>query len=233
MKATALFKLVALLFLLCSFRTLAVPTNVIEKVEFKNNKVLVWPGGEVLKAPNEITLPFGIVVRTNGAFTVKGGKARALQEGDILGTDGMLIKPDGSITPVMDHVSLNRGRVVVMKDGETTELRDVLQLGDGTTVSPDGKITPRVGSARMLLDGELFQLEGGALPARDTITMKNGQVVVQKDGSKLVVDPERSITMNDGTKVMGDGTIIKFNGDRLTLSEGQIFTLDGVVTRPR
>ena len=145
----------------------------------------------------------------------------------------MLTKPDGSITPVMDHVSLNRGRVVVSKDGDATELREVLQLGDGTTISLDGKITPRVGSARMLLDGELFRLEGGTLPARDTVTMQNGRVVVQKDGSQLVVEPERSITMNDGTKVLGDGTIIKPNGDRLTLSEGQIVTLQGVVTRPR
>ncbi|HWN95891.1 MAG TPA: DUF6799 domain-containing protein [Methylomirabilota bacterium] len=211
----------------------AAPTGAVQRVEFKADKVYLWPGGEVLAAPDEVTLPFGIVIRTNGTFTVKGGKERKLQEGEALGADGMLVKPDGSIIPVMDHASLNRGRVLVMKDGEASEVTSVVRLGDGTTIAPDGKITPRVGLPRQLLDGELFQLEGGALPVRDSVTMQKGRVSVQKDGSKLNVEPDRSITMNDGTKVFGDGTIIKFNGERTSVSEGQIVTLQGVVTRPR
>jgi len=233
MKATAIFRFVALFCLIFCSGAIAAPANPIQKVQFQDKKVSVWPGGQVLEAPNQLKLPFDIVVQTNGTFTVKGGKVRTMQDGESLGGDGMLTKPDGSTAPVMDHVSLNRGRVVVVKDGDATELREMLQLGDGTTISPDGKITPRIGSARMLLDGELFRLEGGTLPARDTVTMQNGRVIVQKDGSQLVVEPERSITMNDGTKVMGNGTIIKSNGEQLTLSEGQIVTLQGVVTRPR
>jgi len=204
-----------------------------EKVQFKGGKVLVWPGGEMLKSPDEVQLPFAIVIQTNGTFTVKAGKVRTLQEGDVLGADGMLVKPDGTISPVMDHVTLNRGRVMLFKDGEATELRESLQLADGTTILPEGKISPRGSSPRLLLDGELFLLEGGALPTRDSITLQGGRVVVQKDGSKTVVEPARSIMMNDGTKVHGDGTVTRSNGDKLTLSEGQIITLEGVTTRPR
>ncbi len=211
----------------------AAPSSGIERVQFTKHKVVSWPGGEVLNAPNQIALPFNIVVLTNGTFMVNGGRRRALQEGEILGADGMLIKPDGSITPVIDHVTLNRGHVILFKDGEPIELNQTVQLGDGTTVAPDWKITPRVGSPRRLLDGELFQLEGNSLPARDTITKQNGRVMVQKDGSMLALDPARSIMMNDGTKVFGDGTFITFHGGRSTLGEGQIYIVQGVVTRPR
>src|SRR6185436_14897852 len=156
---------------------------------------------------------------------------RQLLEGEILGRDGMLIKPDGSIMPVMDSVSMNRGRVMVFKDGESTELRASMQLGDGTTILPEGKITTRDGSSRRLLDGELFQLEGGVVPARDTITVQNGRVMVQKDGAVLAVEPGRSLIMNDGTKVLGDGTVIHFNGEQSKLTEGQILIIEGVVRK--
>jgi hypothetical protein len=222
------------LLMLSSFTVLAAPAGAIEKVHFKDKKVLVWPGGLVLQAPNEVILPFDIVIQTNGTFTVKGGRTRLLQDGDVLGADGMLIKADGSVTPVMDHVTLNRGHVVVLKDGEPVEPRDMVQLGDGTILSPDRKIIPRAGLPRWLMDGELFHLEGGTLPARDTVTMQNGRVIVQKDGSMLALEPARSITMNDGTKVLGDGTIIKFlSGERATVSEGEVLVIDGVITRPR
>jgi len=211
----------------------AAPSGGIERVQFTNKKLIAWPSGFELKAPNKISLPFNILVETNGTFTVNGGRRRVLQEGETLGADGMLIKPDGSVTLVIDHVTLNRGHVILFKDGEPIELQQTVQLGDGTTVAPDWKITPRVGSPRRLLDGELFQLEGNSLPARDTITKQNGRVMVQKDGSMLAVDSDRSIMMNDGTKVLGDGTIITFNGDRATVGEGQIYIVPGVVTRPR
>ena len=222
----------ALILLLAQSLPGALP-SVVERIQFKGGKIYVWPGAELLMAPDELTLPFSIIVQTNGSFTVKGGKARMLQEGEILRADGMLTKPDGSITPVMDHVSLNRGRVMLMKDGDISELTSILRLGDGTIIAPDGKITPGTGSPRRLMDGELFRLEGGSLPTRDTVTMQGGRVSVQKDGAKLNVEPGRSLTMNDGTKVFGDGTIVKFNGERTVVSEGQVLTLDGVITRPR
>jgi hypothetical protein len=122
---------------------------------------------------------------------------------------------------------------VMYKDGVATEVTGLLQLSDGSSIVPEGVITPHGGAPRRLLDGEIFKLNGGSVPARDTITMKNGKVIVQKDGSQFTVEPSRSVTMNDGTKVLSDGKIIKFNGDDLTLSEGQIYTLEGVVKLPR
>jgi hypothetical protein len=205
----------------------------VEKVQFQSGKVTVSPGARILVAPEEVTLPFSIVVKTNGTFTVKGGSPRAFQEGDSLGADGMLTRTDGSILPVFDHVCRRNGRVTVLKDGQFAVPPETLKLADGTTIAPDGKITAPNGSSRFLLDGEIFKLEGGSIAARDTITRQNGRVVVQKDGSPVAVEPGRSIMMNDGTKVLSDGTVIKANGEQIVLTEGQVITIEGVVIRPR
>ena len=216
-----------------SIQLFAAPPSSVEKVQFQGEKVLVLPGGKILEAPHKVTLPFNIVVLTNGTYTVGAGRERQLKKDEILSSDGMLSKPDGSIIPVVDHVTMNRGKVIVFKDGVATELQDLLVLSDGTGVTPEGQITLPGAVPRRLLDGEIFQPSGVSLPARDTISMRNGRVIVQKDGSQLTVEPGRSITMNDGTKVMGDGSIVKFNGDQARVSEGETYTLEGVVRRPR
>lgn len=233
MKTQTLGKFVGLS-LIFSFGLMAAPMANIEKVQFRNNKVFAWQNGAVIEAVTEVALPFEILVETNGTFTVKGGKEWQLEEGEILGRDGMLLKPDGSIVALMDHVTMNRGQVLRSEDGEAAAARDVIQLGDGTILRPDRKMITPHGTASWLLDGELLQPEGGSLPARDTITMQGGRVMVQKDGSMLPLDPARSITMNDGTKVMGDGTVIGFlSGEQTKLAEGQVFVIEGVVVRRR
>ena len=119
----------------------AASVTIATKAQFKGQKGLSWPDGKVLMAPDEIVFPPCIVVRTNGTYTVQSGKERQLQEGEQLGADGMLTRPDGSISLVIDHVTLSRGRVVGFKDGAAADVREPLKLGVGAIVSPDGKIT--------------------------------------------------------------------------------------------
>lgn len=218
--------------LLLNFSCLeAAPSVGVDQVQLKDGKVLVQRNGVSTPASDKVELPFDIVVLTNATYTVKGGKARTLHEREILRPDGTLTKPDGSTMTVLDVVTMNRGHVLVFKDGASSELGAVLKLADGSTVTPAGDFTPAGGSPRRLLDGEIIRLEGGALPARDSITLLKGRVQVQKDGSTLTVNSRSSIMMNDGTKVLGDGTVIKPNGERTTLHEGEIILLEGVVRK--
>lgn len=210
----------------------APPANV-EQVQMKGGKVFTFPGGQPLTASNGVSLPFDIVVKTNGTFTVQAGKPRSLAEGELLNNEGMLIRPDGTIMPVMNHVTFNKGRVIVFRDGQAQEAIGRVTLANGTSIEPDGKINPRGANPRLLLDGEIFLFDGSSLPVRDTIIRQNGQVKVQKDGSVIPLPAGRSIMMNDGTKVYGDGRIVKRNGEEMILREGQIITLQGVLTRPR
>ncbi len=219
--------------LACAAVTFAATPSTLDKVQFQGGKVLTWPGAKELLAPNEATLPFEVIVKTNGTFTVQGGTLRMLREGESITKEGTLNRPDGTVQPIVNHVTLTRGRVILVQDGEAAPAREPVKISDGTLVYPDGKVTPATGSPRRMLDGEIFQLKGGALPARDTITLQDGKVKVQKDGSLLTVKPGRTIMMNDGTKVFSDGKIIKRDGATTQLAEGQVIVIEGVVTRER
>lgn len=203
----------------------------VERVTATQGKTVVIRAGEQVLLEKEITFAGGIKVMTNALFKVNEGKERPLKEGQILSADGTILNPDGSITPAVDHVAMKSGRATLVKDGEPAVLDAEMTLADGTRIMPDGTITSRDGSRRKLLDGQLFKLEGGEIPAQDTILLKDGKVFVQKDGSTLPVAPGRTIMMNDGTKVFGDGTVIMKDGNRITLAEGQLLTVEGVVRR--
>lgn len=209
----------------------AAPAGAIDRVQLQNAKVLVWQGGKSTPATEAVELPDAIKVQTNGTYTVANGKERKLNEGETLNRDGMLARPDGSLAPVFDHVMMKRGKVALMKDGETSVVSSTIIVPGGTSVYADGSVMLPTGSRRRLLDGELFRLDGKAIATKDTITLQQGKVMVQKDGSMFSVAAGRNLTMNDGTKVFGDGTVIKADGTRVTLREGDVITIDGVVRK--
>lgn len=217
--------------LLASVEVEAQDESPIEAVQMKGGKMLVVRQGKSLALDKDVTLPGDIKVATNGTFTVQGGKERKFQEGELLRADGTILKPDGSIMPVVDHVTMKNGRILMVKDGESAVANQEITLGDGSRITPDAMLATRDGRRTRILDGQIFRLDGSALPAKDTITLKDGKVVVHKDGSLLQVQPRQSIMMSDGTKVFGDGSVITKDGKKMTLTEGQIVVLEGVVTK--
>jgi uncharacterized cupin superfamily protein len=191
--------------------------------------MIVEEGGKTVPMEENVVLPGDIKVSTNGTFTVKGGKKRTLQEGQVLDKEGMLTSPDGSVVPVVDHITMKKGQLLVVQDGDSTPLDHEILFPDGSKIVPDGTLRTRDGRLKRLIDGDLLKLDGEALPTRDTITLLNGTVVVQKDGSPVKLSPNQTIMMNDGTKVFGNGTVLMKDGSKVTLSEGQIVPVEGVV----
>ncbi|HEY1172759.1 MAG TPA: DUF6799 domain-containing protein [Verrucomicrobiae bacterium] len=172
-----------------------------------------------------------IIVNTNGTFKIgEQGTPRTLKPGQVLGKDGRLTDADGSIVPVEDHVTKKGGVVTLVKDGVAGPLTAPLTLGDGSTVTPDGQIQ-KEGKRRFLVEGMILQLSGAKIEAVDSATMVAGQVRVQLNGENINVAPNRSITMNDGTRVFGDGRVVKFRGGEIRLQEGQILRIEGVATK--
>ena len=204
-----------------------------DRVELRGGQLLMYQDGKSSTLPGDITLPEGVIVKTNATFTVNGGKPRPLKEGQSLSRDGTLMSSDGGSTPVMDHVTMKAGKAVLVKDGESQALAAGLVLGNGTQVSPDGAVVFPGGAKTRLLDGQLLKLAGGTLPVQDTITLRNGKVMVQKDGSSLAVGQNQSLMMSDGTKVLGDGTVIEKTGKKIKLKEGQILVVEGVTRRSK
>ena len=202
-----------------------------ERVALLQGTMRVVQGGATNLMDKEISLPQEIKVMTNGTFQVKAGKERKLLEGQVLGADGILTSPDGSVEPVADHVEIKRGRAILVRDGESGPVTGEYVLGNGSRVTGNAYLVRPNGARVQLLDGQIFRLEGEAIPALDTVTLTDGKVRVQKDGSQFGVPANRSLMMNDGTKVFGDGKVVMRDGTVKQLNEGQILEVQGVVRR--
>lgn len=203
-----------------------------ERVTFKAGKVLAPLEGQLVETTADTALPNGVVVKTNGVFTVGKGKSRQMRESQVIDAQGMLTSPDGSVIPVFDHITLRKGRVQVVTDGEIKILSGEYALADGGKVLADGTIR-RGGSLQRLLDGQLLKLDGSAVAVTDTISMTGGKVVLYKDGGKVDVRRGQVIAMADGTKVNGDGTVIRPDRTRTVLKEGDTLKIPGVASSRR
>ena len=199
-----------------------------ERVLKKDGKVLAVVGGQTVALAQAVAFPGDVVVNTNGSFTVKKGKKRELKEGQALTADGVLYNPDGSVSPVVDHITLRGGRVLVVKDGEPAALTQNMTLADGSVLSTDGVIRTG-GRLRRLLDGNVLTLEGAPLQSKDTINLKDGKVVIHKDGAQYNLPPAQIMVMNDGTRVQGNGTVTFRDGKVKTLKEGDTLVVEGAV----
>jgi hypothetical protein len=196
-----------------------VESNRVYSVQGDTRELLV----ENLKFPSEVE------VDTNGNFQVAHGKKRALQAGQMLRRDGWLLNADGSIEPVFDHLAMQAGKVLLVRDGQTEALTEPMAFPNHLHVDPDGSCIYPDGSRTRLVDGQLFRLDGTPIIAKDTITFKNGHVVLQKQGSIIPLSPVQVMGMNDGTRVYGDGSIEQNGGARTKLRDGQTILVDGVI----
>lgn len=203
----------------------------VERVLLKSGAMTVVQGGASLPMTNEVSLSHGIKVLTNGVFRLSSGKERHLAEGEVLSADGMLTSPDGRLKPVFDHVAMLKGQPILTKDGEPTPLSKDTDLPDGRRVTADGYLMSASGARRKILDGETFDLTGKTVPTSDTITLKDGKVMVQKDGSLMEVPPGRTLMMNDGTKVFGEGKVVMKDGSTKQLVPEDVLKVEGVAPK--
>ena len=200
-----------------------------DAVTAKNKQAFAMQGHQQEALTAELNFPDEVVVNTNGTFTVGKGKERELQAGQVLRRDGWLVNQDGSAQPVVDHLAMKEGRAYVVRDGQAAPLTATMVFPNGMSVAPDGYGSGFPGGRNRLIDGQLFRLDGTSIPGKDTVTMKNGRVVVQRDGTQIPLAPVQLMGMCDGTQVRGDGYIQKQNGSTLQLREGQTILIDGAV----
>ncbi len=194
-------------------------------------EVLVLKAGASSPLVDELTLPFGVVFSTNGTYQVEKGKAREVLEGQVVRSDGNLLNSDGSLLPVFNHLAMKRGKVVEVIDGQTTPLTAPRAMADGSTVYPNGMQALPGGRRVQLLDGQLLKPDGSWLPIKDTVSVKGGKVVVQKDGELFTLKSFQIMGTSDGTKVQGDGTVTLTTGKVVRLVENQTILIDGPLVK--
>jgi len=200
----------------------------VDGVTLKGETVYSMRGGQLDELTDNLKLPCNVEVNTNGSFKVANGRERKLEEGQVLRSDGWLLNPDGSVWPVFDYVAMKEGKVIVVRDGQAETLTQPMAFLDHLKISPDGSCAYPDGSNAHLADGQLFRLDGTTVPTKDTVTLKNGRVVVQKSGTLITLLPTQIMGMNDGSRVQGDGTIKHRDGTTTQLREGQTVLVAGV-----
>jgi hypothetical protein len=234
MKTLLLRSLAAAWLGLLAFTVPAQDVRPVKSVQFKDGRVLAFrDAGKSEILTNEISMTGGIKVTTNGTFTVGSGGERKFTEGQKLGADGNLTSPDGTVEPVEDHVVMKDGRLVLVRDGESTKATGEVLLGDGTRVKPDGTIRGADGRLRRMLDGQISKFSGAPIESTDTVTIKDGLVILQKDGGKVTLKRGQTIMMSDGSKVSSDGTVTRPDGTKTKVAEGEIYKLPGVLPAKR
>jgi len=200
-----------------------------ESVLFQDGVVWAVERGKTTLLEEELELPHDILVRTNGTFQVGRHAPRAFAEGQILRVDGMLISPSGRIEPVVDYVALEAGGTIFSANGEGNSVDRTIRLGMDKWLTLDRALIGSDGSWMRVIDGQLFTPDGRTIPAVDTITLHEGKVLVQKEGTQLVIGSDHTMMMNEGTKVFGDGRVLSANLQVTQLAEGEILTIEGVV----
>jgi hypothetical protein len=215
------------LLLVCAPSLPAQTDSSVDGVTVKGENVYSMRGGQLEVLTDTLKLPYDIEVNTNGYFKVGKGQDRKLEEGQVLRSNGWLLNPDGSTWPVFDYVALKAGKVVVVRDGDTEPLKEAMTFPNKLFIAPDGSCIYPDGSRARLVDGQLFQLDGTSVPAKDTVTLKKGQVMVLKSGKLITLMPAQIMGMNDGSRVQGDGTIIYQDGKTTQLKEGQTVLIEG------
>src|SRR6266705_4143104 len=195
--------------------------NSADSVTFKDNQVHAIQGDQQELITTNLQFPHEVEISTNGTFTVGKSKARKFDEGQILLRDGWLLSRDGSFQPVMDHVIMKEGRALIVRDGQAEDLKQTMVFPNNASITPDGYYAyPTTGRRARLNDGEWFQLDGIPIPTKDAATLINGQVVMQRDGSRIPLKTAQKMGMNDGTWVSWDGTVQPPTGPAYKLREG-------------
>lgn len=204
-------------------------TSNVRTVVARDGITMIDRGGSVVPLRYNIQLAKSIHVMTNATFVVGGGSPRQLEDGETLRSDGYLLEPDGHMKPVFDRqVKVRAGVVRIYQDGKSHVLKQPMILPSGIRVETNGMLTMPDGSMHRLIEGQMLRLNGTVLPAKDTVTMRDDVVYVQKEGDQFKIPRQRSIMMNNGTKVYGDGHLVRQNGKETALTNGEVVVLPGV-----
>ena len=71
--------------------------------------------------------------------------------------------------------------------------------------------------------------ESESMGVKDGIIMENGRLMLSKDGQRTQM--QQDLTLQNGAKLMRDGTIIMKNGEKMKLENGDIIFMTGEVKK--
>lgn len=69
-------------------------------------------------------------------------------------------KTANATTMMRDHIMMQGGRVMLIKEGKSILLDKELTLSNGAKVMPDGTVTMKDGKKTMMKEGEMMSMDG-------------------------------------------------------------------------
>ena len=212
----------------------------LDGVFLENGMVYHLQNGERSAVTIPQSLGSSYEVRPDGSILLKeGSPVRRLVEGELFCSDGTLIRANGESAPVQDHVVRKIGALESVANDQANPIGAGHRLTNGTILLDYGKMILPDGTYSHLADGQILSPDGSEIQAWDTVTFRDGKVSLYKDGAIIELASGRSMRMNDGTLVTGDGTVARRTAEsgwqevRAQLSDGSILRLPGPINLHR
>lgn len=196
-----------------------------------NNKMAIVDG--------EYLFPNGMKVTAQGVVSTKEGLSFSLKSGEKLNSKGELFLNGENL--YSNGLTKKDGLVYLVKEGKASQVTDDYVV-DSVRVSSKGIITYGNKPEKFVMkDGDLVSLEGKLMVAvagcaettkgkkdrfvLDHILFKEGKLFIIKDAETSLLT--KDIVLSDGSKIFKIGHIIKPNGSKILLHEGQRIALTG------
>jgi hypothetical protein len=196
-----------------------------------NNKMAIVDG--------EYLFPNGMKVTAQGVVSTKEGLSFSLKSGEKLNSKGELFLNGENL--YSNGLTKKDGLVYLVKDGKVSPVNEDY-VADSMRVSSKGIITYGNKPEKFVMkEGDLVSLEGKLMVSSagcaentkgkkdrfvlDHILFKEGKLFIIKDAESSLLT--KDIVLSDGSKIFKIGHIIKPNGSKILLHEGQRIALNG------
>lgn len=182
--------------------------------------------------------PNGMKVSPQGVVSTKEGLSFTLHSGEKINSKGELFLDNEGL--FANGIVKRDGFVFVIKDGKVTQINEDYVI-DSTHISPKGIITTGHKAEKFLIkDGDVVSLDGKLMVAPsgcgdakgkkdrfvlDHILYREGKLFIIKDAEASLLNKE--IVLSDGSKILKTGHIVKANGSKIQLHDGQRISLTG------
>ncbi|HVD98163.1 MAG TPA: DUF6799 domain-containing protein [Cytophagaceae bacterium] len=211
----------------------------LDGVAIRGGKAMKWDGSKYVPLSADMTLgTSGAKVSPAGVVTAKDGSTTKLGEGSMINSKGemALVKTD----VVSDGVFKRDGKMMLLSKGKVSPLTTDYALANGAKVSTDGNLILNASDKMALRDGEmvlangeLILLRGGKVDTKlvderktsDHYIFRNGKMMFVKDGDPQIL--QQDIAFANGSKLLKHGHVIKKDGTKHILKEGEKLDMDG------
>lgn len=136
--------------------------------------------------------------------------------------------PDDGMTMKQDSVMMKDGKMIIMKDGKTSPMVEDVTLENGTKVMVDGTIVLKDATVMKMGEDDVI-LMTGKMDKKEHLILKGGVMMVVRNGKTTPMAAETSL--EDGSRVMMDGTVMKKDGTSVKIGETEMILMDGKIMK--